>query len=147
MTEENKDTTEPDNALPPISLDELSKPMAEGVKRAGWETLSPVQQKAIPYFKAQRDLMVQARTGCGKTGAFILPMLAQINTNQKACQALVLVPTRELAQQVTNEAKMLAGDGGMRTVAVYGGTSYKPQLKAFAEGVHLVVGTPGRVLD
>jgi len=94
-----------------------------------------------------RDLMVQARTGSGKTGAFILPILERVAPNKNQCQALVLVPTRELAQQVTADAKLLAGDSGMRTVAVYGGTSYKPQIEGFKKGAHLVVGTPGRILD
>jgi ATP-dependent RNA helicase DeaD len=91
--------------------------------------------------------MVQARTGSGKTGAFILPLLDQIDTRKNSCQVLVLVPTRELAQQVSEESKLLAGDVGIRTVAVYGGTSYKPQIEGFKKGAHLVVGTPGRVLD
>ncbi len=141
------DTTEPDNALPPTSLDTLTPVMQDAVKRMGWKELSPVQTKAIPYLIARRDIMVQARTGSGKTGAFILPMLEQINFKQKACQALVLVPTRELAQQVAKEAQQIAGDSGMRTIAVYGGASYNPQIKAFKSGVHLVVGTPGRILD
>jgi ATP-dependent RNA helicase DeaD len=104
---------------------------------------------AIPYLQAHRDLMVQARTGSGKTGAFIMPILDRVDPKVDSCLALVLVPTRELAQQVTAEAKLLAGEGGVRIVAVYGGTSYKPQIDAFKRGAHahLVVGTPGRVLD
>jgi ATP-dependent RNA helicase DeaD len=121
--------------------------MQEAIGRAGWTELTPVQSRAIPYMRAGRDLMVQARTGSGKTGAFVLPILEQIDTNQNTCQALVLVPTRELAQQVTDDAQLLAGDSGVRTVAVYGGTRYKPQIEAFKKGAHLVVGTPGRVLD
>ena len=91
--------------------------------------------------------MVQAQTGSGKTGAFLLPMIERADPKQKACQALILVPTRELAQQVAKDATLLVGDGGLRVVAVYGGASYKPQLQAFQEGVQLVVGTPGRILD
>ncbi len=121
--------------------------MHQACTRAGWTELMPVQAKAIPYLLKQRDLLVQSRTGSGKTGAFILPMLERIDPRQKHCQALVLVPTRELARQVAKEAELLAGDSGVRTIAVYGGTSYGPQLKAFREGAHLVVGTPGRILD
>ncbi len=138
---------EPQDALPPVALDNLSDAIKAAVNRAGWTELSPVQTRAIPYIHAKRDLMVQARTGSGKTGAFVLPMLDRIDPTRNNCQALVLVPTRELARQVSEEAKVLLGDSGVRTVAVYGGTSYKPQIDAFKEGAHLVVGTPGRVLD
>ncbi len=138
---------EPQDAIPPVSLNNLSPKMQAAVIRAGWTELAPVQARAIPYMLAKRDLMVQARTGSGKTGAFILPLLDQIDPSRKTCQTLVLVPTRELAQQVSKEAKLLTGDSGFRTVAVYGGTSYKPQIEGFKMGAHLVVGTPGRVLD
>jgi ATP-dependent RNA helicase DeaD len=139
--------TEPTDALPPISLADFSPAMLAAVDRAGWQTLTPVQKRAIPYMQAGRDLMVQAKTGSGKTGAFVLPLLEKVDTKRNNCQALVLVPTRELAQQVGEEAQMLAGDQGMRVVSVYGGTSYGPQIAAFEQGAHLVVGTPGRVLD
>lgn len=139
--------TEPENPLPPISIDELPGIMRVAANRAGWTELTPVQSRAIPYLQARRDLMVQARTGSGKTGAFILPLLDQVDKNQPNCQALVLVPTRELAQQVAAEAKLLAGNNSMRAVPVYGGTSYKPQIAAFKKGAHCVIGTPGRVLD
>ena len=139
--------SEPQDALAPVSLEELPDVMQAAVKRAGWTELTPVQSRTIPYMQARRDLMVQARTGSGKTGAFVLPILERVDTRKPTCQALILVPTRELAQQVTTDAKLLAGDSGMRTVPVYGGTSYKPQIKAFQQGAHCVVGTPGRVLD
>jgi len=115
--------------------------------RAGWTEFMPVQAKTIPYVLARRDAMVQSRTGSGKTGAFVLPMLARIDKQKKACQALVLVPTRELALQVSQEVALLAGDSGVRSVAVYGGVGYGPQLDALREGAHIVVGTPGRILD
>ncbi len=143
--EEDKQAEEP--KYPPVSLDELPEVMQAAVARVGWNTLTPVQAGAIPYMRARVDLMAQARTGSGKTGAFILPILERVDTSKQACQALVLVPTRELAQQVSKDAKQLAGDSGMRTVPVYGGSSYKPQLEGFKRGAHLVVGTPGRVLD
>ncbi len=107
----------------------------------------PVQSRAIPYLLAKRNMMVQARTGSGKTGAFLLPMLERLNPQRPHCQALILVPTRELARQVWEEAKVLVGDAGFRTVAVYGGVGYTQQIKAFREGAQIVVGTPGRVLD
>ncbi len=141
------DIAEPEDALPPVSLADLSAVMQAAARWAGWTELTPVQAKAIPYLLARRDLMVQARTGSGKTGAFVLPILERVQFDRNTCQVLVLVPTRELAQQVTADASLLAGDSGMRTIAVYGGTSYKPQIDAFKAGAHLVVGTPGRVLD
>jgi ATP-dependent RNA helicase DeaD len=139
--------TEPQNPLPPISIEELPGIMRVAANRAGWTELTPVQSRAIPYLQARRDLMVQARTGSGKTGAFILPLLDQVDKGKPNCQALILVPTRELAQQVAADAKVLAGNNGMRTVPVYGGTSYKPQIEGFKKGAHCVIGTPGRVLD
>lgn len=147
----NQETTqelvEPDNALPPYSVDDLPESWREAMARAGWQQLMPVQARAMPYMQARRDLMVQSRTGSGKTGAFILPILDRINTSENACQAMVLVPTRELAQQVAQDAQTLAGEAGVRVVAVYGGVGYRAQLDAFRQGAHLVVGTPGRVLD
>jgi len=139
--------SEPNNALPEITIEQLPEKLREASKRAGWADLMPVQKKAIPYVIARRDLMIQSRTGSGKTGAFILPIIERIDISKPECQALVLVPTRELANQVATEAKLLAGDKDMRTVAVYGGVAYGPQLEAFKKGAHLVVGTPGRILD
>ncbi len=107
----------------------------------------PVQSNSIPYLLAGRDMMIQSRTGSGKTAAFLLPMIEMTDFSLDACQALILVPTRELAKQVADEAKLLAGEDGVRVVAVYGGVSYKPQISAFKEGAHIVVGTPGRILD
>lgn len=138
----------PDESDLPILKDEdLPESWRENMARAGWTTLMPVQSRAIPYVMAGQDLMVQSRTGSGKTGAFVLPILERINQLQNSCQALVLVPTRELAKQVSQDALTLAGDRGVRVTAVYGGVKYGPQLRAFKEGAHLVVGTPGRVLD
>jgi len=107
----------------------------------------PVQAKAIPYLRTGRDAMVQSRTGTGKTGAFILPILERVDPKLAQCQALVLVPTRELARQVTSDAEALAEGTGVRTVPVYGGVGYGPQLDGLRKGAHLVVGTPGRILD
>jgi ATP-dependent RNA helicase DeaD len=108
--------------------------------------LLPVQAKAIPYMLAGREILVQARTGSGKTGAFLLPIIEQLNPDEAACQALILAPTRELALQVSHEAETMSGDQA-RVIAVYGGVGYGPQLDAFRKGAHIVVGTPGRILD
>ena len=146
MTEENK-SEETKAPMPEITINELPPVMKVAVENLGWTELMPVQKKAIPYFRAGVDLMVQAQTGSGKTGAFILPILELVDTKKKACQALILVPTRELAQQVARDAQALAANSNFKVVSVYGGSSYKPQLDAFKEGVQLVVGTPGRILD
>ena len=107
----------------------------------------PVQARTIPYLLAARDMMIQARTGSGKTGAFLLPMLERLDPRRSNCQALVLVPTRELARQVWKEAETLCDDQGLRSVAVYGGVGYKAQIVALRQGAQVVIGTPGRVLD
>ena len=137
----------PDNFLPDITFEQLPAHLRDAAARAGWGELMPVQARAIPYLLAKRNMMIQARTGSGKTGAFLLPMLERLDSNRAACQALILVPTRELAKQVFQEAERLCGDKGLRTVAVYGGVGYKPQIDALSKGAHIVVGTPGRVLD
>ncbi|MAT98568.1 MAG: DEAD/DEAH box helicase [Anaerolineaceae bacterium] len=145
--EQEDEIEEPEDSLPSVRMEHLPPRMSEAVTRAGWTSLTPVQSKAMPYLMAGRPLMVQARTGSGKTGAFIMPIMELVNRYQDDTQALVLVPTRELAKQVVEEAKLLFGDTGLRVTAVYGGVGYGPQLKALREGTHLVVGTPGRVLD
>ncbi|NUQ37901.1 MAG: DEAD/DEAH box helicase [Caldilineales bacterium] len=141
------DIVEPDDALPAITFADLPPALQQAAARAGWSSLMPVQAKAIPYLLARRDLMVQSRTGSGKTGAFLLPILHRIDPKQAVCQALVLVPTRELAKQVAQEAETLGEAAGVRSVAMYGGVGYGPQLDALRQGAHLVIGTPGRVLD
>ncbi len=141
------DLVEPDNPLPETTLEEQTEVMRAAATRAGWSQLMPVQARTIPYIQAGRDMLIQSRTGSGKTGAFLLPIMERINPGQATCQALILVPTRELARQVAHEAELLAGDSGVHTVAVYGGVSYGPQIEGFRRGAHIVVGTPGRVLD
>ena len=107
------DLVEPENALPAISLAELPEASQAAAASAGWTRLMPVQAKAIPYLFAGRDLMVQSRTGSGKTGAFLLPILHRINREKRACQALILVPTRELALQVSKGGRA-SGEGSRR---------------------------------
>jgi ATP-dependent RNA helicase DeaD len=143
----DNDIVEPDDKLPQVSLADLTPRLLAATERAGWKELTAVQSKSMPYIMARRDLMVQSRTGSGKTGAFIMPIMEIVNPLEDNCQALVLVPTRELALLVAKEAQTLAGPDGMRVIAVYGGVKYGPQLAAFRQGAHLVVGTPGRVLD
>lgn len=136
-----------EGVLPAATMETIPESLQEGVRRAGWKDMLPVQAKAIPYLLDRRDAIVQSRTGSGKTGAFLLPMLERLKPKRATTQALILVPTRELAVQVYGEVQKLAEGTGLRTVAVYGGVGYGPQLEAFKEGAHIVVGTPGRVLD
>lgn len=138
---------EPEDRLPPVQLSELSSIMQDACHNAGWRSLMPVQSHALPYLMAGRDLMVQSRTGSGKTGAFILPLLELLDAREASTQALVLVPTRELALQVEHEAKTIFADTGIRVAATYGGVGYGKQNDALRAGAHFVVGTPGRVLD
>jgi len=149
--EENKvnesKTIEPADAPAEISFEELSPAMREACERAGWTSLTPVQAKSIPYLLAGREMLVQSRTGSGKTGAYVLPIMQKINMEKNVAQALVLVPTRELALQVSLEAQMLTQGTNLRTAVVYGGVGYNAQLEAFRGGAQLVVGTPGRILD
>lgn len=143
-------TTPPETPPPSLSevtFDQLPERLQTAAKNANWTVLTPVQAKAIPYLFAKKDMMIQARTGSGKTGAFVLPMLELLNPRREVCQALILVPTRELARQVTGAADTLFAGSGLRTVAVYGGVGYGPQTDALRGGAHVVVGTPGRVLD
>ncbi len=133
--------------LPEATLADLPEKLRQGAALAGWPELLPVQAKAIPYLFSQRDMMIQSRTGSGKTGAYLLPILEMVNPLERTTQALVLVPTRELALQVANEAETLGRTTGVRSIAVYGGVGYREQLSAFQAGAHLVIGTPGRILD
>jgi ATP-dependent RNA helicase DeaD len=133
--------------LPPANFADLSDQMQAAFMRAGWTEMMPVQSMTIPYILDRRDLMVQSRTGSGKTGAYLLPMLERLDASKPNVQALILVPTRELAVQVTKEAEMITGERGLRPVAVYGGVGYGPQLDAFRQGAQIVIGTPGRILD
>ena len=147
METDSPTTAENSNELSDLTLETLPPSLAEAVGRAGWPKLMPVQERAIPYLLAKRNVMVQARTGSGKTGAFLLPMLERLNAKRKECQVLILAPTRELARQISAEAEMLFAGTGLRTVTVYGGVGYGAQTEALEGGAQVVVGTPGRVLD
>ena len=135
----------------PISLFSdlnLSEPLIRALKDVGYETPSPIQAATIPLLLANRDVLGQAQTGTGKTAAFALPILSRIDLKQSSPQALVLAPTRELAIQVAEAFQVYAAHiPGFHVLPIYGGQSYGPQLSALRRGVHVVVGTPGRVID
>ncbi len=126
----------------------LSPKMLAALDRAGYVEPTPIQAAFIPEVISGRDVMGQAQTGTGKTAAFLIPFLnAWRDNTPPGPQALVLVPTRELAVQVAEEAEKLTPVGTCRTVAIYGGQRFGTQLSQLRKGVHIAVGTPGRVLD
>jgi ATP-dependent RNA helicase DeaD len=126
----------------------LSEPVLRALVDVGYESPSPIQAQTIPLFLAGRDLLGQAQTGTGKTAAFALPALTKIDLTRHEPQVLVLVPTRELALQVSEAFLRYAAHlKGFHVLPIYGGQSYQPQLNALRRGVHVVVGTPGRVID
>jgi len=133
--------------LPPAEIKDFSQTVQAAIARRGWQALMPVQAGVTPYLMTGRDIIVQSRTGSGKTAAFLLPLCEKLQKSEKGCQALILVPTRELAVQVLNEFNLLGSDIGVTAAAIYGGTSYKPQFEAFKNGTQIIVGTPGRLLD
>jgi len=138
---------EPEDSLPEITKDELPPSILNALDKAGWEKLTPVQSKPLPYQLRNWDLMVQAKTGSGKTGAFVMPLLEKLDPNINYTQALILVPTRELARQVEREAERIFEGSGLRVLSVYGGVGYGRQREELEKGAHMVVGTPGRILD
>lgn len=126
----------------------LPAQLMEAVTAVGYETPSPIQAACIPALLAGRDLIGQAQTGTGKTAAFALPLLARIDLNIKAPQMLVLAPTRELAIQVAEACKTYARFlPDFHVLPIYGGQAYGNQLHQLKRGVHVVVGTPGRIMD
>ena len=131
----------------PDLFSELSEPIQRSTRDLGWARATAVQAKVIPQMRAGHDLIVQAHTGSGKTGAFGIPIAEAIDTDQSFCQALVLAPTRELANQVADEVAALGRHRGVRTVPIYGGVGYQQQIERIEAGAHVVVGTPGRILD
>jgi ATP-dependent RNA helicase DeaD len=126
----------------------LSEQVLAAVAAIGYESASPIQAATIPALLEGADVLGQAQTGTGKTAAFALPILSRIDISQKAPQALVLVPTRELAIQVAEAfQKYATGLKGFHVLPIYGGQSYTPQLNALRRGTHVIVGTPGRIMD
>jgi ATP-dependent RNA helicase DeaD len=119
----------------------------QGIRELGWSQPMPVQSRVIPLMRQRRDLIVQALTGSGKTGAFGLPIVEQLDPQQRGIQALIMAPTRELASQIEQEISIMGRARGIESAAIYGGTAYGPQLDALQRGVPVIAGTPGRILD
>jgi ATP-dependent RNA helicase DeaD len=126
----------------------LSEPVLQALVDVGYESPSPIQAATIPVLLSGVDMLGQAQTGTGKTAAFALPALSKIDLTRHEPQVLVLVPTRELALQVAEAFQRYAAHmKGFHVLPIYGGQAYQPQLSALRRGVHVVVGTPGRVID
>lgn len=128
-----------------------SFPLGDALHRAllqiGYKSPTPIQAAFIPQALEGGDLIGQAQTGTGKTAAFLLPILARISLDDRQPQALVLGPTRELVQQVCDEAERIRGDLDVRIAPVYGGQQFNRQIRDLQAGAQLVIGTPGRVID
>lgn len=126
----------------------LSESVLKALESVGYETPSPIQAQIIPFVMAGRDVLGQAQTGTGKTAAFALPVLSRLDVKQKDPQVLVLAPTRELAIQVAEAFQRYASHiKGFHVLPIYGGQDYTTQLRQLNRGAHVIVGTPGRVMD
>jgi ATP-dependent RNA helicase DeaD len=126
----------------------LSPELLKAVAKVGYEEASPIQSEAIPVLLDGKDVFGQSQTGSGKTAAFALPAIELVDPTIRATQALILCPTRELAMQVAEEVSKLAFfKRGVRELPIYGGQSYERQFQGLQRGAHIVIGTPGRVMD
>ena len=151
MTPEDEaltDAPEDSPAAPGFEELGITGPVLKAIRDLGYETPSPIQAATIPTLLSGRDVVGMAQTGTGKTAAFALPVLERLDVSQKTPQALVLAPTRELALQVCEAFESYAARmKGVHVLPVYGGQGYGVQLSALRRGVHVVVGTPGRIMD
>ncbi|PYT13775.1 MAG: hypothetical protein DMF51_10010 [Acidobacteria bacterium] len=136
----------PEVPVPFSSLDILP-PILRSLDAMGYRQATEVQARAIPLARSGRDLIVESRTGTGKTTAFGVPLIETIETGRPAVQALVLCPARELSIQVSEELARLGRDSGVRVLTIYGGDPMARQTDGLRRGAHVVVGTPGRILD
>ncbi len=136
----------------PLELSFASLPLAPStlvnLQQLGYLQMTPIQAASLPLALAGHDLIAQAKTGSGKTAAFALSLLARLNPRRFAVQALVLCPTRELADQVSQEIRRLArGEDNIKVLTLCGGSTMRPQISSLEHGAHVVVGTPGRIMD
>ena len=126
----------------------LSANVLNAINKKGFEKPTAIQAMTIPVMlRDDTNIIAQAQTGTGKTAAFALPLIEMVNTDSTTVQALILVPTRELAIQVSEEINSLKGDKSIKIVPIYGGQSIEQQFRSLKKGVHIVVGTPGRIID
>lgn len=140
--------TQPAATGPAFAELQLAPEVLANLNQLGYLTMTPIQAASLPLALGGHDLIAQARTGSGKTAAFALPLLSKLNARSLRVQALVLCPTRELADQVAQEVRRLARAAeNIKVLTLCGGSPIKPQLASLEHGAHVVVGTPGRLLD
>ncbi len=125
----------------------LKRELLMGIFEAGFEKPSPVQEESIPIALTGRDILARAKNGTGKTGAYVIPTLERLNTKKNKIQAILLVPTRELALQTSQVCKTLGKHMGVEVMVTTGGTTLKDDILRLGQTVHMLVGTPGRILD
>lgn len=125
----------------------ISEPLVQVLKKSGITTPTPIQEECIPLIKDYKDVIAQAQTGTGKTLAFLLPLFENISPDVCATQALIITPTRELALQITEEANQLANGKAINVLAAYGGRNIGSQLNKLKGTIHLIIATPGRLID
>ncbi|KIY70674.1 DEAD-domain-containing protein [Cylindrobasidium torrendii FP15055 ss-10] len=125
----------------------LRRELLMGIYEAGFERPSPIQEEAIPVALTGRDVLARAKNGTGKTAAFVIPSLEKVDISKSKIQALLLVPTRELALQTSQVCKMLSKHMGINVMVTTGGTTLKDDIMRLSDAVHVLVGTPGRILD
>ncbi len=145
-----RDLAEPEEALASLDFAQLPPTLQAAARSAGWGSLMPVQERSIPYVLARRDLIVQSKTGSGKTGAFLLPLFELVDADLKEPQVLILTPTRELSRQIHEEFERMQQSPDVPAISaalIYGGVRYAPQFKSLQQGAQVVIGTPGRILD
>ena len=125
----------------------ISEPLVQVLKKSGITTPTSIQEECIPLIKDYKDVIAQAQTGTGKTLAFLLPLFENISPDVCATQALIITPTRELALQITEEANQLAKGKAINVLAAYGGRNIGSQLNKLKGTIHLIIATPGRLID
>ena len=125
----------------------LSEPTLNALRNVQFENPSPIQAGFIPLAMTGADCIGQAHTGTGKTAAFVLPLLERLDFENRAVQALVLAPTRELSEQIAVECKRLSYSSMCRSVCIVGGRPIRSQINELEKGVHVAIGTPGRIID
>ncbi|KAK6347000.1 DExD/H-box ATP-dependent RNA helicase dhh1 [Orbilia brochopaga] len=146
---DNRPQTEDVTATKGLDFEELyiKRELLMGIFEAGFEKPSPIQEETIPVALTGRDILARAKNGTGKTAAFVIPALERVNAKNPKTQALILVPTRELALQTSQVCKTLGKHLGVNVMVTTGGTGLKDDIIRLNEAVHVLVGTPGRILD
>ncbi|EXJ89787.1 ATP-dependent RNA helicase DHH1 [Capronia epimyces CBS 606.96] len=148
-TKDTRQQTEDVTATKGLEFEDfyIKRELMMGIFEAGFEKPSPIQEETIPVALTGRDILARAKNGTGKTAAFVIPTLERINPKNPKTQALILVPTRELALQTSQVCKMLGKHLGINVMVTTGGTGLKDDIIRLGEPVHIIVGTPGRILD